>query len=111
MISMKSIPNISACHWTGGPALMRVLIIEPEMRLGEYLLHGLTESGFVVDVVDNAMDGVHLGVTGEYDLLVLDRSACFGSIDAWAHRLARPDRVTQSETHADLGFHGARQCR
>ena len=58
----------------GGPALMRVLIIEPEMRLGDYLLHGLTQSGFVVDVVDNATDGVHLGVTGEYDLLVLDRS-------------------------------------
>lgn len=53
---------------------MRVLIIEPEKRLAEFLLHGLTESGFVVDVVDNAIDGVHLGVTGEYDLFVLDRS-------------------------------------
>lgn len=57
-----------------GAVLVRVLIIEPEMRLADYLVHGLTESGFVVDVVDNALDGVHLGVTGEYDLLVLDRS-------------------------------------
>ncbi len=53
---------------------MRVLIIGPETRLADYLSHGLTQSGFVVDVVDNEMDGVHLGITGDYDLLVLDRS-------------------------------------
>ena len=61
MISLKSTP-------------MRALLIEPETRLADYLLQGLTESGFVVDVVDNATDGLHLGVTGEYDLFVLDRS-------------------------------------
>ncbi len=54
---------------------MRVLIIEPESRLADYLSHGLGESGFVVDVVDNAVDGLHLGVTGEYDLLTLDQAA------------------------------------
>jgi two-component system, OmpR family, copper resistance phosphate regulon response regulator CusR len=54
---------------------MRVLIIEPESQLAGYLLHGLSESGFVVDVADNAVDGAHLGTTGEYDLLVLDQAA------------------------------------
>ena len=41
---------------------MRALLIEPEKRLADYLSHGLTESSFVVDVVDNGTDGLHLGV-------------------------------------------------
>ena len=51
---------------------MRALIIEPEKCLADYLLNGLNTSGFVVDVGDNAIDGLHLGATREYDLLVLD---------------------------------------
>ena len=43
---------------------MRVLVIEPESRLADYLSHGLGEGGFVVDVVENVVDGVHLGLTG-----------------------------------------------
>ena len=54
---------------------MRVLIIEPESRLADCLSHGLGESGLVVDVADNPIDGVHLGITGEYDLIVLDQTA------------------------------------
>ncbi len=60
---------------------MRMLMIEPETRLADYLLQGLTESGFVVDVARNAVDGTHLGVTGEYDLIVLDRSSI--GLAAW----------------------------
>jgi two-component system, OmpR family, copper resistance phosphate regulon response regulator CusR len=63
------------------PITMRTLLIEPEKRLADYLSHGLTESSFVVDVVDNGIDGLHLGVTGEYDLFVLDRFAL--GLDGW----------------------------
>lgn len=51
---------------------MRVLVIEDEHKLAEYLRKGLTEHGFVVDVARNGIDGRHLGLEGEYDLLILD---------------------------------------
>ena len=51
---------------------MRVLVIEDEVKLAEYLRKGLTEEGYVVDVAHNGVDGLHLAMEGDYDLLVLD---------------------------------------
>ncbi|MGY4829147.1 heavy metal response regulator transcription factor [Sphaerotilaceae bacterium SBD11-9] len=51
---------------------MKLLVVEDERRLAEYLRKGLSEEGFVVDVVHNGVDGLHLAMEGDYDLLVLD---------------------------------------
>lgn len=51
---------------------MRILVVEDEHKLAEYLRKGLTEHGFVVDVARNGIDGRHLGLEGEYDLVILD---------------------------------------
>ena len=51
---------------------MRVLVVEDEKKLAEYLRKGLSESGHVVDVAHDGIDGKHLAVHGEYDLVVLD---------------------------------------
>ena len=51
---------------------MKILIVEDEKKTGEYLTKGLTESGFVVDLADNGLNGYHLAMTGDYDLLILD---------------------------------------
>ena len=51
---------------------MRLLVIDDEMKLAEYLRKGLTEEGYVVDVAHNGVDGLHLAMEGDYDLLVLD---------------------------------------
>jgi two-component system copper resistance phosphate regulon response regulator CusR len=51
---------------------MKILIIEDEHKTGDYLKQGLSESGFVADLARNGRDGLHLAVTGDYDLLVLD---------------------------------------
>ena len=51
---------------------MRVLLIEDEHKLAEYLRKGLSEHGFVVDVAGNGIDGKHFALEGEYDLVVLD---------------------------------------
>ena len=51
---------------------MKVLVIEDEYKLGEYLRKGLSEQGFVVEVARDGVDGRHLAVEGEYDLIVLD---------------------------------------
>lgn len=51
---------------------MKLLVIEDEVKLAEYLRKGLAECGFVVDVAHNGIDGLHLAMADEYDLIVLD---------------------------------------
>ena len=51
---------------------MKLLVIEDELKLAEYLRKGLTESGYVVDLAHDGIDGLHLVMEGDYDLIVLD---------------------------------------
>ena len=51
---------------------MRVLVVEDEPKLAGYIRKGLTENGYVVDVAGDGIDGRHLALHGEYDLIVLD---------------------------------------
>jgi len=51
---------------------MRVLVVEDEPKLADYLRKGLTENGYVVDVATDGIDGRHLALNGDYDLIVLD---------------------------------------
>jgi len=51
---------------------MRVLLVEDEAKLAEYVRKGLSENGFVVDVAKDGIDGKHLALQGDYDLVVLD---------------------------------------
>lgn len=51
---------------------MRILVIEDERKLARYLQRGLGDSGHVVDIANDGVDGKHLALEGEYDLVVLD---------------------------------------
>jgi two-component system, OmpR family, copper resistance phosphate regulon response regulator CusR len=51
---------------------MKLLVVEDELKLSEYLRKGLTEEGFVVDLAVNGVDGLHLASEFDYDLIVLD---------------------------------------
>ena len=51
---------------------MRILIVEDEVKAAAYLHKGLTENGYVVDVVHDGEDGLHLAMTGDYELIILD---------------------------------------
>src|SRR5213594_2472013 len=51
---------------------MRILIVEDEPKTAAYAKKGLTEHGFVVDIAANGVDGRHLALTSEYDLVILD---------------------------------------
>ncbi|WP_423456597.1 heavy metal response regulator transcription factor [Ottowia sp. VDI28] len=51
---------------------MKLLIVEDEVKLAEYLHKGLSEEGYVVEVAHNGVDGLHLAMEGTYDLIVLD---------------------------------------
>lgn len=60
---------------------MRLLIVEDEPKTGDYLRQGLTEAGFVADLARNGTDGLHLALTGDYDLAILD--VMLPGLDGW----------------------------
>lgn len=53
-------------------SIMRILIIEDEIKTASYLMKGLTENGFVVDVAHKGGEGLHLALTYDYNLIILD---------------------------------------
>jgi two-component system copper resistance phosphate regulon response regulator CusR len=60
---------------------MKLLVIEDEPKTGEFLRKGLSESGFVVDIARNGVDGLHLAREGGYDLVLLD--VTLPGMDGW----------------------------
>ncbi|MGX6571232.1 heavy metal response regulator transcription factor [Cupriavidus necator] len=60
---------------------MKLLVVEDESKTGEYLRQGLTEAGFVVDLVANGLDGQHLALNESYDLIILD--VMLPDLDGW----------------------------
>jgi heavy metal response regulator len=52
---------------------MKVLVVEDDAKLREYLRMGLTEAGFSVDVAGDGVDGLHLALEDTHDVIVLDR--------------------------------------
>lgn len=51
---------------------MRILIVEDEMRLAETLRQLLEDQRYQADTVGDGADGVDYGLTGQYDLIILD---------------------------------------
>ncbi|QNP58083.1 heavy metal response regulator transcription factor [Paenacidovorax monticola] len=60
---------------------MKILIVEDEIKTGEYLRQGLREAGFVVDLVHHGLDGWHLAHEGGHDLVILD--VMLPGMDGW----------------------------
>jgi len=51
---------------------MRILVVEDEIKLAQYLHEGLSENGHVVDLAHEGIEGRRLAVGGDYDLVLLD---------------------------------------
>ena len=60
---------------------MKILVVEDEVKTGEYLRQGLREAGFNADLVHNGVDGLHLAQEGDYDLVILD--VMLPGMDGW----------------------------
>ncbi|MBV8570292.1 MAG: response regulator, partial [Acidobacteriaceae bacterium] len=60
---------------------MRVLVIEDEVKTAKFLKKGLGESGFVADIAENGLDGLHLALEVYYDAIVLD--LMLPEMDGW----------------------------
>ena len=61
---------------------MRILVVEDEQSTGDYLVKGLTESGFVVDLARTGTDGLHMATEADYDIIVLD--VMLPGLDGWS---------------------------
>lgn len=51
---------------------MRILIVEDELRLAETLRQLMEDQRYQADMVGDGADGVDYGLTGQYDLIILD---------------------------------------
>ena len=51
---------------------MRILVIEDEPKLGDYVKKGLEENGYVVDIARDGIQGRYLATQGDYSLVLLD---------------------------------------
>lgn len=60
---------------------MKILIVEDEVKTGDYLQQGLREAGFTVELVNNGPDGLHLALEGDHDLVILD--VMLPGLDGW----------------------------
>ncbi len=60
---------------------MKLLVVEDEAKTADYLRQGLSEAGFVVDLARSGLDGHHLAMTGDHDLIVLD--VMLPDVDGW----------------------------
>ncbi|HTX42223.1 MAG TPA: heavy metal response regulator transcription factor [Acidobacteriaceae bacterium] len=60
---------------------MKILVIEDEVKTSRFLRKGLGEAGFVVDVAADGVEGLHLALELEFDLIVLD--VMLPALDGW----------------------------
>ena len=51
---------------------MKILLIEDEMGIANFIKQGLEEEGYVVEVTDNGSVGLKWALANNYDLLLLD---------------------------------------
>ena len=51
---------------------MKILVVEDDKTVGQYVKRGLTEAGYQAELAVDGEAGLHLATAGHYDLLVLD---------------------------------------
>ena len=60
---------------------MRILVVEDETKMADYLRKALTESGYAVEIALDGLDGQHLAQESEFDLIILD--VMLPGLDGW----------------------------
>ena len=51
---------------------MRILVIEDDKKIASFIINGLKQAGFAVDVAYDGEDGLNLSMTEPYDTVVID---------------------------------------
>ena len=53
--------------------MMHLLLIEDDHETAEFIRKGMQQHGHQMDLAENGKDGLHLALTEDYDVLVVDR--------------------------------------
>lgn len=61
--------------------MSKLLLIEDQRTAANYIVKGLSEDGMLVDHADNGPSGLHLLLTCDYDLVILD--VMLPGLDGW----------------------------
>ncbi len=51
---------------------MRLLVVEDEPEIAQFICQGLTEAGYAVDLAEDGQKGLHFALLATYDLMILD---------------------------------------
>ncbi|MDD4860447.1 MAG: response regulator transcription factor [Candidatus Omnitrophica bacterium] len=51
---------------------MRILVVEDEKKIADFIKRGLKEEGYAVDIANDGENGLFLAKTNDYDLVLLD---------------------------------------
>lgn len=60
---------------------MKILVIEDEVKTAKFLKKGFAESGFVVDIAHDGLDGLHLALEIDFAVIILD--VMLPHLDGW----------------------------
>src|ERR1700722_5762214 len=60
------------CVWSNGWVIMRILVIEDERKVAEFVARGLRAERFAVDISNDGESGLAMAKTCNYDLIILD---------------------------------------
>lgn len=61
---------------------MRILLVEDDLKTGDYLKQGLSEAGYITDWVTDGLSGKHQALSETYDLIILD--VMLPVLDGWS---------------------------
>jgi two-component system copper resistance phosphate regulon response regulator CusR len=61
---------------------MRILLVEDDLKTGDYLKQGLSEAGYMTDWVSDGLSGKHQALSETYDLIILD--VMLPVLDGWS---------------------------
>jgi two-component system OmpR family response regulator len=56
---------------------MRILLIEDDSSVAEYIVKGLTQNGYEVDLASDGKQGLSLATNGVYNVIIVDRMLPF----------------------------------
>ena len=51
---------------------MRILLVEDEARVADFIARGLREQAYAVDVAPDGEQALYLAAVNQYDLIILD---------------------------------------
>lgn len=63
---------LSKSNTPSEPGLLRILLVEDDSRITDFVERGLKAESYAVEVARNGQDGINIGSTGQFQAIILD---------------------------------------